>query len=291
VKIVQVCGFEALPPDLATLLAAEAARERWEEPLTDVDVEVSFGGPPGLPRPSDAISGGTLQSMLAIASAEESATIADPAVLIGEPLAAAAVRRASPIPLAPRRGAGGGVLAPMAPAPFINPAVVHRTAALADAAAGRPPAAFRYREGLLLAGGPASAPLRWATAGALSATQVGLRGFARVNPAARRRVVGALEHVTPGSGFGPAADRLEAWTWRMSVRARTSGGHTVEVLVDADGHPGYLATARMLGEAGILLAETGATPDRAGCLTPAIALGSQSAPRFALAHVRFSFGA
>ncbi len=29
VKVVQVCGFEALPPDLGVLLAAEAAEERW----------------------------------------------------------------------------------------------------------------------------------------------------------------------------------------------------------------------------------------------------------------------
>ena len=47
----------------------------------------------------------------------------------------------------------------------------------------------------------------------------------------------------------------------MSVEGRTGGGHTVRVDVDADGHPGYLATARMLGEAGLLLAEPGATPE------------------------------
>src|SRR2546429_6167690 len=39
VKVVQVCGFEALPPDLAVLMAAEAARERFDEGLAEVDVE------------------------------------------------------------------------------------------------------------------------------------------------------------------------------------------------------------------------------------------------------------
>src|SRR5213078_2433197 len=39
VKVVEVCGFEALPPDLAVLLAAETARERWDEGLAEVDVE------------------------------------------------------------------------------------------------------------------------------------------------------------------------------------------------------------------------------------------------------------
>ena len=39
----------------------------------------------------------------------------------------------------------------------------------------------------------------------------------------------------------------------MTVVGHTTGGNTVRVDVDADGHPGYLATARMLGEAGMLL--------------------------------------
>ena len=39
-KVVQVCGFEALPPDLAVLLAAETARERWGEGLAEADLEV-----------------------------------------------------------------------------------------------------------------------------------------------------------------------------------------------------------------------------------------------------------
>ena len=62
----------------------------------------------------------------------------------------------------------------------------------------------------------------------------------------------------------------------MSVEGRTTGGQTVRVEIDADGQPGYLTTARMLGEAGLLLAEPGATPERSGCLTPAIALGTGS---------------
>ena len=67
VKIVQVCGFEALPPDMAVALAAEAARERFDEPLADVDLELTFTPPPGLPRPSDVLSGGTIQSIAGIA--------------------------------------------------------------------------------------------------------------------------------------------------------------------------------------------------------------------------------
>jgi short subunit dehydrogenase-like uncharacterized protein len=288
VKLVQVCGFEALPPDLLVALAAERARERWGEGLAAVDLEVTIDAPPGLPRPSDGMSGGTFQSLSAVAGAEDAAVIADPAALIDDLAVAAAVRRASPIALAPRRGAGSNVIAPMAPAAFINPAVIHRSAALAAAAEGRPAEPFRYREGVVLRGGAASLPPRWALAGALSATQLGLRGIARARASVRRPVAGVLARAGPSSGFGPAADRLEGWSWAMAAQARTGGGRRVDVGLDARGHPGYLATARLLGEAGMLLAEEGATPQRAGCLTPATALGSACVERLARAGISFS---
>jgi short subunit dehydrogenase-like uncharacterized protein len=289
VKIVQVCGFEALPADLAALLAAETARERFGEGLASVDLEVSFTPPPGLPRPSDGISGGTLQSLIAVAGGENSELISDPAALIPDTATAAEVRHVSPITLAPRRGRAGEVIAPMAPAPFINPAVIHRTAAVSDVEAGRAPAPFRYREGIVIgSGGAATLPLRWGVAGALSATQIGLRSFAGARSAVRRRLAGALGRIGPGSGYGPAASRLEGWRWRIGVHALTPRGKAVEVRIDADGHPGYLATARMLGELGILLAEDGATPARSGCLTPALALGSACIERFDLARLRFT---
>jgi short subunit dehydrogenase-like uncharacterized protein len=288
VKIVQVCGFEALPADLATLLAGEAALERFGEDLQAVDLEVAMKPPPGLPRPSDGMSGGTFQSISALVGDEDAALAIDPAALIIDPAAAATVRRVSPITLTPRRGSNGAVIAPMAPAPFINPAVIQRTAALIAAEDGCPTRPFRYREGMVLSGTAASLAARWGVAGALSATQTGLRGLAAASPPLRRRVAGALERIGPSSGFGPAEDRLEGWEWTMSVSARTVGGNEIDAHVHAHGHPGYLATARMLGEAGMLLAEDGATPDRAGCLTPAAALGTAHVDRFERARLRFS---
>jgi short subunit dehydrogenase-like uncharacterized protein len=234
------------------------------------------------------ISGGTLQSLLAVAGAEHAETISDPAALIDDAATAAAVRRISPIALAPRVQGRERVIAPMAPAPFINPAVVHRTAALAAQRAGEPPAPFRYREGVVIPGGTVALPLRAAVAAGLSATQVGLRGFARARPSVRRPLAAALGRVAPGSGYGPDAARMERWSWRMTTRARTRSGRELRVELEADGHPGYLTTARMLGEVGMLLAEDGATPAGAGCLTPAIALGTPAAERLAHAGARFA---
>jgi short subunit dehydrogenase-like uncharacterized protein len=177
---------------------------------------------------------------------------------------------------------------PMAPAPFINPAVIQRSAALSAAERGLTTEPFRYREGVALSGPALTLPFRFGAAGALTGTQVGIRALTRARPAVRDRAARALRSVLPSSGFGPAADRLEPWRWRFDVDAVTTGGHRVGVAVEAEGHPGYLATARMLGEAGLMMAEDGATPDRAGCLTPAIALGTGSLDRFERARMRFT---
>ena len=288
VKIVQVCGFEALPADLAVALAAETARERWQEELAEVDVAVSVKGPPGMPRPSDWISGGTFQSMAEVVGSERAARAADPGALIEDPGDAAAVRARSPITLAPRRNDRGAVLGPMAPAAFINPAVIHRTAKLSAAARGVPFQPFRYREGVALGGHPATLPVRYAAAGAMSGSQLLVRGIARANPRTRARIANALRSALPASGFGPDADRLEPWSWRYRVDARTTGAREVAVEIEAAGHPGYLTTARMLGEAGLMLAEDGATPDGAGCLTPATALGTAGVDRFERARMTFT---
>lgn len=292
VKLVQVSGFECLPPDLAVLLAAETARERWGEGLAEAELEVSIRQPPGMPRLSDTISGGTLQSLLAVMAGADPLVATDPAALITDPVAAAEVRRVSPISLTPRRGSRDAVIAPMAPAAFINPAVIQRTAALLASEDGVRSEPFRYREGMVLAGSSATLPLRYGMAGALAGMQLGFAALSRAQPAVRERVAGMLGTVLPGSGFGPAADRLENWSWSMSLKATTVAGHDLTVEVSAEGHPGYLATARMLGEAGLILAaDDDLTPKRSGCLTPAAALGTSCLERFERARLRFAVGA
>lgn len=289
VKIVQTCGFESLPPDLLTALAAEAARERFSENLREVELETFVTRfPSGIPRPSDLLSGGTMQSMVEVTGDRDAVRVTDPGALLPDPATADAVRTTSPIRVAPRRGSNGTVIAPMAPAAFINPAVIHRSAAILADDAGEEFRPFAYREGIAIGGSPATLPLRYAAAGALSAVQAGMARATRATPATRGRLSSGMRRVFPDAGFGPGSDRLADWGWAMRVQGRTGSGKRVAAAVDADGHPGYLATARMMGEAGLLLAEPGATSDRAGCLTPATALGTGVVERFARAGLRFS---
>lgn len=287
VKIVQVCGVAALPPDLGIALAAEAAA-RVGDHLVEVDVESRIVEQPMPPRPSDVLSGGSLQSIIAVAGDPEIDCIVDPGCLVSDPATAQAVRVRSPIRVRPRYR-DGAVIAPMSPAAFINPAVIHRAAVLRADEQGKPFTPFAYREGLAFGGSTASLPVRYVVAGALSGIQ-GLVGMlARAHrPDVGRSVSRFLTQALPGSGYEPARERLEPWRWQMSIRATTSTGHEMQVEIKADGHPFYCTTARMLAEAGLLLSEAGSTPDRSGCLTPSTALGTRSAGRFARAGLRFS---
>jgi short subunit dehydrogenase-like uncharacterized protein len=291
VKVVEVSGFEALPPDIIVRLAAETARERFGEGLSEVDVEAVTQAPSNLIPLSEIISGGTMQSMAEATGDPDAPRVVDPAALIQQEIPAAAVRARSPIVIAPRRNPRGGVIAPMSPAAFINPAVIHRSAFLAsdDAAEGFVP--FRYREGFVIPGPGATLPLRYAAAGAMAGMQAGMKAIATAHPGIRSRASGALRKIFPSSGFGPSQERIEDWTWSMRADARTPSGKEIVTEVHAEGHPGYLATARMLGEAGLMLAEEGLTPDRAGCLTPSTALGTANLDRFERARVRFSVAA
>ena len=290
IKVVQVCGFEALPADLLVAQLAELAAAQPGDGLRSVDVEVAMTAPPGRPHASDMVSGGTFQSMATLTGADDAAMALDPAVLIPDEASAASVRVRSPITLHPRRGADGVVIAPMAPAPYINPGVIHRSELLRAQARGETFEPFRYREGIAMGGRPVTMPARWLAGAAMGATMSAMGALARSGPTIRRPMAGAMAKLGPSSGFGPTGARLEQWRWRMTAVGLTRSGRQLHATLDADGHPGYLATARLLGEAGILLSEDGATPPAGGCLTPAAALGTECLPRFARAGLRFSSG-
>jgi short subunit dehydrogenase-like uncharacterized protein len=287
VKIVNTSGFEALPVDLAVLLATETARERWAESPALVEVDVTISQPRNRRKLSDMISGGTLQSGTEGIEDPDAAVLADSAALIEDPEAAQRVRKTSPLAIGPRFGANGEVIGPMMPGPFINPAVIHRSAALLAAEEGREFEPFRYREGIVMPGVPGAWPLRYAMAAASTGFQAGFRALSRAPQSIRSRTAATMRRRLPGSGFGPTGEALKGWSWTMAVNLSTRGDHHLRVDLGADGHPGYLTTATMLGEAGLLLSEQGATPSRCGFLTPAVALGTDHLDRFHQAGLRF----
>ena len=74
-------------------------------------------------------------------------------------------------------------------------------------------------------------------------------------------------------GVEPSAEtRASGWV-RSELHGTATGGRRFRAVVAGKGDPGYAATAVMLGQSALCLAED-ALPDRAGSLTPATAMGS-----------------
>jgi short subunit dehydrogenase-like uncharacterized protein len=252
-RIVHSCGYDSIPSDLGVLLLHEAAGE-----LADVRLVATMKG---------GLSGGTVASM----RAQMDAMRHDPAArrLAAEPHALSPDRAAEPAPVQPPDAAPPGRLRDGTwTAPFVmagyNTRIVRRSNALTDWSYGR---GLRYGEVMGCGRGVRGA----AAAGGITAGLVGaLAGMSAAMTTAPTRAL--LDRVLPAPGSGPSAEARAAGWFRSELHAVASGGRRFRAIVAGPGDPGYAATAVMLGESALCLAEN-ATGGRAGSLTPATAMG------------------
>jgi len=253
-RIVHSCGYDSVPSDLGVLLLHEAAGE-----LADVRLVATAKG---------GLSGGTVASM----RAQMDAMRHDPAArrLAADPHALSPDPAAEPAPVQPPdAGPPGRLRDGTWTAPFImagyNTRIVRRSNALTDWSYGR---GLRYGELMGCGRGVRGA----AAAGAVTAGLVGaLAGISAAMTTAPTRAL--LDRVLPAPGSGPSAASRAAGWFRSELHAVASGGRRFRAVVAGPGDPGYSATAVMLGESALCLAED-ATGDRAGSLTPATAMGT-----------------
>ncbi|WP_026531985.1 hypothetical protein [Arthrobacter sp. H41] len=91
----------------------------------------------------------------------------------------------------------------------------------------------------------------------------------------------------PPSGARPRGPQLQDWRWELDLVGRSADHRQVRVHLDAEGHPGYVTTARMIAELALMIAD-GSGSGRTGCITPALAAGVDATERFARAGMRFS---
>ena len=253
-RIVHSCGYDSVPSDLGVLLLHEAAGE-----LADVRLVATAKG---------GLSGGTVASM----RAQMDAMRHDPAArrLAADPHALSPDPAAEPAPVQPPdAGPPGRLRDGTWTAPFImagyNTRIVRRSNALTDWSYGR---GLRYGELMGCGRGVRGA----AAAGGVTAGLVGaLAGISAAMTTAPTRAL--LDRVLPAPGSGPSAATRAAGWFRSELHAVASGGRRFRAVVAGAGDPGYAATAVMLGESALCLAED-ATGDRAGSLTPATAMGT-----------------
>lgn len=280
--IVPTAGFEALPFDLGALYAAHLLHERTGLPVATVDAAVAIDGDVPVRRLTDVLSGGTFHSGMEMLRAGG-------AGLLDTHLLDTARHVPGRLDLRPRRHPGTGAwLSPVVPLPFLNPPVVHRSASLLrDSGDSIHTPDFEYREG---AAAPGAVPA-WAAPAVVAPLAIVPTAMAvavRMPPRVREAIAGALSRVGPAPGDGPRPEDLDRWSYRIDIRATDVRGATLDVVVEGDGHPGYLSTATMLGEAALALADpTAPTPEGAGFLTPATALGLGVIDRFEAAGLRF----
>ncbi len=262
-RIVHSCGFDSIPSDIGVLLLHGAAAQAGAGELerTTLVVRSVRGG----------ISGGTLASMKGMLEDRRR----DPSLgrLMDDPYALSPDRGAEPdhgserdLTAVERDPLAGGWVGPFVMAQ-LNTRVVRRSNALLGWRYGR---SLRYRE-VMGFSGPLAPVLAGGTAAGLGAMLLGMQ-FA---PA---RAV--LDRVLPSPGEGPSEGARDRGHFRIETVAQTTEGSRYAARIEADGDPGYKATAVMFGQSALALAlDEPRLPDAAGVLTPATALGEPLAER------------
>jgi len=264
-KIVHACGFDSIPSDLGVLLLHEAAQADGTGALEETTLLVAAmrGG----------FSGGTVASI----KGQLDEMRADPARkrVAVDPYSLSPDRDSEPDlgkqpdvrPPGRDVQLGGSWVAPFVMA-SVNTRVVRRSNALQDWAYGP---RLRYSEVMGFGHGRLAPVLAGGTAAGLGALAGGLTF---------KPTRALLDRVLPSPGEGPSEEARRKGFFKIEVHGRTKNGAHYVCRVEAQGDPGYAATAVMLGEAALCLAlDEDRLPARAGVLTPATGIGAPLAER------------
>lgn len=253
-KIVHSCGFDSIPSDLGLGLAHAAA---GGVPIVAATLKVrSLRG---------GISGGTIDSLRQ--QLKEAKTDASTRRILANPYA---LTPGPSVRLPNRVGSGWGRVAGTWQAPFImggyNQQIIQRSNYLTGWSYGQ---LMQYREVVSTGRGPAG----FVRAGAIALGTAGLVGAMSFPPT---RAV--LDRVLPSPGSGPGADAIAHGRFALGVDVYPVEGPPVRARVAAPYDPGYGGTGVMLAESALSLALDDLA-DRAGVLTPMVAMGEHLAER------------
>ncbi len=249
-RIVHSCGFDSIPYDLGALFTVEQLPE---------GVPIALEG---FVRVGGTFSGGTYQSTIEILSRlRQGASVArERRRQEAQPFD----RRVRGVSGAPHHDEfGGGWVLPI---PTIDPQTVLRSARALE----RYGPDFAYSHYLAVKRLPVLVGLAGGAAGLIALAQL---------PPARNALL-----KLKSSGEGPSPEqRAKSW-FRVRFRARADG-RTVHTQVSG-GDPGYGETSKMLAESALCLAFD-ELPERAGPLTPAVAMGDALLHRLQRAGIKF----
>lgn len=261
-KIVHSCGFDSIPSDLGVYWLHNEMQQRHGVACRTIKYRTeSFKG---------SFSGGTVASMMNMMELAEQDTAV--MTILNDPY--------SLNPAGGSRGLDGPEkthpefdpdfacwITPFLMA-AINTKVVRRSNALLDFVYGHD---FRYDEGTLIAFGRLGFPIAALAAG----------GAALFTSATRaKRLRDLLARVLPEPGEGPDRERRNSGHFKIQLLGThpDDAAKNLRLRIHGDRDPGYGSTAKMLGESAVCLAND-PLDDRAGVLTPAVAMGQQLVDR------------
>ena len=256
-RIVHCCGFDSIPSDLGVYYLQQQAQRRFGQPCDRVTMRLkdARGG----------VSGGTAASGINLIKEAS----ADPILReeLTNPYLLCPDGHPSPTPwpiLTPVQydEAFRAWVSPFVMA-AVNVPVVLRSNALLDDAYGTN---FQYDEGILTGSGA----IGWLVAQGL---KLGLDGIALATALPPTRWL--LENtLIPKSGAGPSEAAQEQGFYDLRFWGVTADGQTMQVKVTGDRDPGYGSTAKLLGQAGLCLAQDFPKSAQAGGFwTPASIFG------------------
>jgi short subunit dehydrogenase-like uncharacterized protein len=255
-RIVNCCGFDSIPHDLGVLFTIQ--RLAADRPITEpVTIE-------GYVKARGRFSSGTARS--AIKAMSNLRQTRDSNKSRPAPPAPDTGRRVRSLQARPHYEREAGAWA--VPLPTIDPSIVRRSARALDQYGPD----FAYAHYLCSKSLGAMVRLLAGTGAVIALSQLALT---------RNWLMSRLP-----SGKGPSREDIERGWFEVTFVAR-SGARRLVTRVSG-GDPGYGETAKMCAESALCLARDRARlPERAGVLTPAVAMGEVLIERLERAGIRF----
>jgi short subunit dehydrogenase-like uncharacterized protein len=264
-RVVHACGYDTIPSDLGVFALHRRAEADGAGTLGETTMVVDkFRG---------GLSGGTVDSMRVITELardkEQRRLLLNPFALSSEPGDRPPVFQKGAAPSDNQMGKASDVdpslrggIAPFLMASY-NTRIVRRSNHLLDGAYGPD---FSYAEAMRVGGNAVTSRI---AAGGVALGLGALFGGLSMKPT--RRI---LDRFLPKPGEGPSEESRDKGFFKHKTFTTTSAGKRYVAKVEAQGDPGYKATAMMLGEAALTLAlDRDKLPDTHGVLTPASAMG------------------
>ena len=289
IKIISVCGYEALPFDIGTLLAVRTLQERYDKPCKEAEAVIRFSiADPAINR-DRALSSGTVASARLTIASGSIRSLTDPHFLDPVLLPEADLETTPGYRLESYFDQSRGAwMAPMFPGYFLNPPVIHRSCALlAQQNQGYGPN-FHYRESVDVSGMTKNAFAQRLVAWVLSMAPRHMLKQMKSGSTLRGLLTKVMLRGSSNTGEGPREDLLDKFQYRIDIVARSADSERVRIRVTGLGNPGYRSTANMVVEAALALAhDKPRLPNIHGFVTPATGLGLEVIERMKRAGLTF----